>query len=342
MDKKAIEIKKLDEDTIEQQLVVYKAAFGVSDGEGSIVDFWKKKHFSNPLGGSLIFGAFVEGELVGINAFMPVLYHFNDLNYKMLQSCESGVLPNFQGYGIWKKLMEYALDYICHSTDYTMVIGFPNYQNSYPGFKKMGWATINDMKNYIMVNNRHAFSSLMKEKSILVRFLMRFVVIQRFIVKMLSLCNRGIEIKETDISDLIWATNEKEVTCNHDELYLKWKDSYKDLKSLLVFKNNSVIASCLYEIGDYDNTEIIKLHKFTTNAVGGVYELGALARILEYMSKKEQSAAFVRVWVAEDGINKIWKRMLFVKSNHMNPFIISDPSNELSRCKWNLSFYDLD
>ena len=112
------EIKALDRNTLPDQLGVYRAAFNATKGYEENNAVWIKKHYENPLGDSLVFGAYYEGKLVGMNAYMPVEYQYQGAIIPMLQSCESGVLPEFQGKGIWSKVVRYAIDYIFQNTKF--------------------------------------------------------------------------------------------------------------------------------------------------------------------------------------------------------------------------------
>ena len=67
-----IALTLLDERSIEKQVLVYRAAFELSISLEENLIKWKKKHYENPLGNSLIVGAFINEELVGMNAYMPV------------------------------------------------------------------------------------------------------------------------------------------------------------------------------------------------------------------------------------------------------------------------------
>lgn len=335
MDEK-IEILLLDETSINSQLKIHQAAFG-AEGVSITKDYWIKKHYQNPLGNSLIFGASIDGRIVGMNAYMPMEYNYSGETHKFLQSCESGVLPECQGRGIWGKIVRYALKYIADHTDYEAVIGFPNFVTSYPGFNKMGWHTINDMENYVMVNRVGSFAKIFTNRNPIVKFLSQGIFLQR----LLLIGNASLTVEPCEVGETIWE-EKRDVTCrSHQSKLLLWKKSYLGTDLLCVRKNKEIVASCIYHLDKYNDIPIIKIEKIATK--GQVKYKKIFVALLQYFKKKNPEVAFVRLWTTKDSaIRPIIRQLLFMKSGHRNPFIISNNSTILYDKKWDLSFYDLD
>lgn len=332
-----IEIKPLSRSTIQEQLVVYRAAFSASKNDST----WIKKHYENPLGDSLVFGAYNDGQLVGMNAYMPVKYMFQGEAIPMLQSCESGVLPDYQGKGIWSKVVRYAIDYIFTNTKYKAVIGFPNYVNSYPGFKKMGWETLLGMDNYVMVNNAKAFAKAMFSDKKLLQIIGRGIALQKFLASLVSLFKHYV-IEECSVGDLLWDDDPNVLSVTHTDSLVEWKKSYKDIKTITIKNNDVTVATCIYGLSEYNGAIIIKIEKIVPVNTNAKLKL-VVAAILQYFEKQYRQVAFVRVWTMPNSyIKKALKTLLFFKSSHPNPFIIKQPGNEFVTQKWNLSFFDLD
>lgn len=338
-----IKIALLDESTIEQQVLVYQSAFEPASDLKDTLERWKIKHYKNPLGQSIIVGAFIENQLVGINAYMPVEYHTNNETVKMLQSCESGVLPICQGKGIWRKIVTYAIDYIDKHTDYKLVMGFPNYINSYPGFQKMGWKTVCNMKNYVMVNNLTALKGLFSNRNGIYRFCLNGLVIQRIKTRIYN--RKQYHIEETSVDNLLW--NDKNQTdtliSTHSARVLKWKQDYKHLYAVCVKVDNTIAATCLYSLGQYESGKIIKLECFECTEQYQKDAKQLLSCVLHYFTSHHPEVAFVRAWAQENtNMNMLLKQMLFASSSHPNPFIVSKPESKYALMKWSLSFFDLD
>lgn len=337
-----ITIALLDESTIGLQVEIYRSAFAPTATKDEIMVVWRKKHYENPLGNSLIFGAFEVGRLVGINAYMPVEYHYDGKAVKMLQSCESGVLPTCQGKGIWRKIVTYALDYISKNTNFVLVIGFPNYVNSYPGFKKMGWKTVCDMKNYVMINNLSAFQNVFLNKNYIYRLLVKGVVLQRILLNIYN--NKKYIVEKTHVEDLIWPDVEANViSCSHTVDLVKWKKDYKKLITITVKIKNEKVATCLYGLSTYAGSTIIVINSFGLAAGYRKKEKYIFARLLKYFAREHPDVSFVRVWTQEKTtMSSLLKSLLFLSSSHQNPFIVSDPENVYANKSWSLSFFDLD
>jgi len=97
-----------------------------------------RKYIKNIYGPSIIVLAYKEKCCVGARAFWR-----NDINdLKAYQPCDTGVLSEYRGYGIFKKMTYGALELI---DDNTLIYNFPN-DNSYSGYLKMGWKLYNKKK----------------------------------------------------------------------------------------------------------------------------------------------------------------------------------------------------
>lgn len=333
----------LDKSSIDAQVRVYHAAFNKQTPIEATKAQWIKKHYENPIDNSLIFGAFEGEELVGLNAFLPSCYMLNGKKVFLLQSCESGVLPSQQGKGIWGKVVRYAVEYIERNTKYVGIIGFPNYRNSYPGFMKMGWKTLFEMNNMILVNNAENFSkSLFVNRKILQLFA-RIAIIQRIPLGIKALSHRDLTITECSIKDVLWEDAMDKITIDHSDKWCLWKADYKQMHSLSLTLGGRVLANCIYGIDYFEGNEVIRLDNFSVAPESKISTRVLLSKVLKYLKVVCPEAAFVRTWTMNgSSFNKDLKKLLFLRSSHPNPFIISEPTCNLAGKKWSLSFFDLD
>lgn len=338
-----IEIRQLDRNTLSDQLMVYRAAFNSSKDYDENKAMWVRKHYENPLGDSLVFGAYCEGKLAGMNSYMPVNYMYQGRIIPLLQSCESGVMPEFQGKGIWSKVVRYAIEYILHETKYQAVIGFPNYINSYPGFKKMGWETLFDMENYVLINNSKAFAeTVFKERKIL-KVLGRLGFLQRIGIAYAGCGYGNYSITTCGTEDLIWDISTDACSVTHTVELLEWKKRYKGIKTIAIKKDGKTVATGIYSLGDYNGGKIVKLEKCCVDESSTISLKKAIALLCKYLQRQHPDAAFVRVWTMPDSNwSSTLKQLLFMKSSHQNPFIIKQEGSEFSNKQWSLSFFDLD
>lgn len=330
----------LDELSLDQQILVYKQAFNNSTEISELRSLWKKKHYQNPYGNSLIFGVFIDGELAGMNAYMPYSFCYNGKEIRCLQSCESGVSPNYQGKGIWGRIVRYAVDYVFTNTEYEFIFGFPNYRNSYPGFVKMRWDTVGQMNNYVMVNNASNFIKSISSNRILPLFSFP-LLFQKVLIKIKS--TKRLSVTDCSIDDLLWINSSNTVYVNPSLNWIKWKKDYKKQSTIAVKENNLLLATCIYVQESYNNQHFIRIDNITFSEAARSMHSTILATLICNLFKKCPKSAFIRVW-AKDGdyLNRLFKKLFFLKSSHPNPFIIKSPNNQYNGLKWNLSFYDLD
>ena len=334
------EVVLLDKLSIDQQIRVYKQAFNNPLEESELRARWEKKHYNNPCGNSLIFGVFINGELAGMNAYMPYSFNYNGVNIKCLQSCESGVPHRFQGRGIWGKIVRYAVEYVFANTDYEFIFGFPNYRNSYPGFVKMKWSTVGQMNNYLMINNASNFIKSLSTN----RFLTLFsfpLTSQRLIVKVLS--SRKLDIEECPSEDLLWQDRQDMVIVKPSIQWVNWKQDYKGQYFVSVKNKERIIATCIYGIETYNNQSYIRIDRISIVNNPNIGNKTIIATIVKHLSEKYPKIAFFRVWAIDgDDMNKLYKKLFFLKTAHPNPLIIKAPDEKYNEVKWQLSFYDLD
>lgn len=336
-----LELKLLNKDTFDDQCYVHSIVFG--DKEGQVKTYWQKKHYDNPLGNSLIFGAYLDNRLVGINCFQPCTYKINGEILKAFQSCESGVLPEYQGKGIWGKLMKFAESYIRTNTDCDVLIGFPNYRTSYPGFKKMSWNTICIMNNYLLINNAKSFlQTILPNKKTLQSIFSVFLNIQKCFLKCFK--TKKLYVEPISNNSLIWNKIDNEFSILFSDKQLFWKLDYKQLLCLGVKdNNNNLLATCIYGISKYKGQRIIYINRLEFSSNNNMSEKVVLACLNDYLLNKYPDTAFIRVWVKpNDKYNKLFKNLLFLKTKHPNPFIIKMISDKDMNYRWNISFLDLD
>lgn len=340
-------IDKLDKKTIAEQVNVYSKSFNYNGNKNELINRWILKHYSNPIENSLIFGAFIENELVGINAFQPSIYLRNKANFYVLQSCESGVLPNYRGLGIWQKIMDFAVEYIQNNTQYVAIIGFPNYNNSYHGFVKMGWKTLYYMDNWLVVNNSKKLIASITDKSMF-KFFHSFLSLQKTAIYFrCKKRNKFVIDDKLSIDDFKLgkdndSSNDVHLDINRE--YIKYKINYKNLLKLQVKKDNVIISECFYEAKNTEKGEIIIINKIFFYKTSSKINRKSVAIICDYILKKHSNSILIRYWGYPNSLtNKIFKQLLFFKTFHKNPFIIKDLNKDyLSNDSWNVSFLDLD
>lgn len=338
------EVKLLDSSSIRQQVEVYMCAFETEDTIDNVIEYWKKKHFDNPVHSSYVFGVFDQNKLVSINAYMPMEYAFDDRTCKVIQSCESGTIPEYRGKGIWSKVVTFAVDYFIKEHEYDFLIGFPNFENSFGGFMKMNWNHVADMVNYIMIGDgKEFFKTITKGRVVPFGGLCS---IQRVFLPFNTCSNlhvcEGISNEYVPLKGFS--------LCDSKE-FIEWKKNYKNLKEFGVKDNNGdIIAVCRYFLGDYNGKKVvylcnIKVFKHDCS-IKTIYAL-----CIKEIIKKNPKIAFIRAWAMKgSNADKVFRKLLFIKSKHHNPFITYQLKENListecvnNKNNWNnISFFDLD
>ena len=320
MERIQYKVELLDHSSITQQVQVFKQAFGLETDDNELLEFWEKKHYHNPLGNSLMFGVFIDGVLAGMNAYLPSTFNYKGRPIKCLQSCESGVNPAFQGKGIWGTVVRHAVDFIFNETDYEFIFGFPNYRNSYPGFVKMKWETVHNMKNFLLVNNASTFVKTITSNRVL-SALSFPLLLQKKYVQLFS--SKILCIEDCMPDELLWDNDNDFITVKPTDEWIKWKQDYRKEHFLKVTYDGAIIASCIYILDKHNDFPIVRLDRVTVPNNSRINPKVVMASILTYLCKMYPDSAFIRTWVLEKSDNQALLNGLFlIKSNHANPFIL--------------------
>ena len=105
---------------------------------------WKFEQ--SPYGKVIMACAFDKDKVAGCVAYGLGLIEYNSSRYKCALSYETFVHPDYQGQGLFKKLIALAEDE-AKKQGVVFLYNFPN-TNSLPGFKHMGWTCRNDIQQY--------------------------------------------------------------------------------------------------------------------------------------------------------------------------------------------------
>src|SRR5690349_19987941 len=99
------------------------------------------KFSRNPAGAGMVAVARGDGEIIGINAFMPSRLGLRRQSVVAYQSMDTIVLPAAHGEGVFPGL----LNCFYERTDGALIYGYP-YMNSSPSFfSKLGWTSFGPM-----------------------------------------------------------------------------------------------------------------------------------------------------------------------------------------------------
>jgi hypothetical protein len=102
-------------------------------------EFFRWKHLSSPFGPSLLLVAEVDGQLVGLRAFMRWRFVAGSAVYEAVRAVDTATDPEFQGMGIFSRLTKAALEAMEGQVD--LVFNTPNGKSG-PGYLKLGWKEV--------------------------------------------------------------------------------------------------------------------------------------------------------------------------------------------------------
>ena len=113
--------------------------------------WWRWKHESNPCGPSLLMGAFDGRRLVGLRAFLRWRLNWDGRDHAAARAVDTATHPDYRGRGIFRSLTLKGLGILAEEgTEW--VFNTQN-DNSYPGYLKMGWRPMADLRMAVRVNN---------------------------------------------------------------------------------------------------------------------------------------------------------------------------------------------
>jgi GNAT superfamily N-acetyltransferase len=128
-------------------------------GEGPVGershDFFRWKHVANPFGRSFMFVAELEGNVVGLRAFMRWRFHASGKVIPAVNAVDTATHPEYQRLGIFSRLTRTALEEIRREGGF--VYNTPN-ERSLPGYLKMGWKRVGSVPIYVRVARPLRFS----------------------------------------------------------------------------------------------------------------------------------------------------------------------------------------
>lgn len=184
------------------------------------------KHFLNPFKVKEPIQFYEEnGVISGMNAFMGTYFKEKGNMHFLLQSCDTAVLPEFRGKGIFTKLINEREK---NDSEAEFIFGLPN-ENSFPGFIKMGWKEIAKFTVFIKIINPGSFLLGNERK------------IGRMLDKIWSFIFSKIRLKEDEycqVNENV-VLNDEEIQCINEEIengflrnneFYRWKTNQPSKK----------------------------------------------------------------------------------------------------------------
>jgi len=136
-------------------LALLVGALGEGPSGARTPDFFRWKHLENPFGESLLLVAEIDGEIVGLRAFLRWGFTLGDRSLRAVRAVDTATREDQRGKGIFSTLTKAALAELRTDTD--LVFNTPN-GSSRPGYLKMGWQEVGRVPVWIKVRRPVAFA----------------------------------------------------------------------------------------------------------------------------------------------------------------------------------------
>ena len=311
-----MEIRKAESQDLPGILKVLKKSLGETSSQKTEA-VWNYKHVNNPFGKSLVLVACIDGQIVGVRAFMNWQWKFGEETYSAFRAVDTATDPDHQGKGIFKRLTLKALE-IGQKEGVNFVFNTPNDQSK-PGYLKMGWKEVEKIRLTLLpCNPINFFKKSQFEPSI------------------------SQNCSESEFSSLLeeyhssLAIHQKLFTPK-DENFLNWRYEQNALQSYRVVKSNNLyLAAYLKDRGKFKELRISEM-------IYSLPEGESEARKVISQLSTESAANFVAY--ANDDFSKT-----FSISGHFGPVLTlkdlnlnnDQSSSFLNLSNWSYSLGDLE
>jgi GNAT superfamily N-acetyltransferase len=325
---------------------------GISFGTQMLTEKWKNKHYNNPAGESCIFGAFDGDRLVGINSFLKIEFVYKGMTIKAVESGDSAVDPEYRRKGIFSQLIRYAENYL-RNAGYDVIIGFPNTENAYPGFLKLGWLDLCHVKNELIIVDLKKFINDIYGINVPILFnLIPKIMCLGTVLRAKREKSIKLSLSKSVPFDSFESFAKGEyISQNISKRTIDWKFSsdtfvYYNVRNA----NDEVIASFVfgrYKLrGKFDTLTLVHNFNNTTNEKEFV---NAYSFVIHDILKKN-SCTLIRKWKTKDNLEiRADKKCGFLTIKKCNPFIVNILTEDEEKKKlladannWNPMMIDLD
>jgi GNAT superfamily N-acetyltransferase len=143
-------------------LALLVGALGEGPSGARTPDFFRWKHLENPFGQSLLLVAELDGEIVGLRAFLRWGFTLGDRSLRAVRAVDTATREDQRGKGIFSTLTRAALAELRTDTD--LVFNTPN-GSSRPGYLKMGWHEVGRVPVWVQVRRPIAFARGLRSAS---------------------------------------------------------------------------------------------------------------------------------------------------------------------------------
>lgn len=225
-------IKKIDQEYNNEMLELFNRVFN----KHYSIDDWNNKHFNNPIGETVFWGAFDGGKLVAISGFMPLKFHNKSKVYNVLEACEIAVDKHYRHQGIFSELIIAANEW-WENNDIDFLIGLPN-MFSYQGFIKLNWKMVSYGKSYGVITSLKKW--IKQDKRF--RPMADAILLVAYCTRCFKFGIKDFKVEQIDLDEFIKLHEPQDaVTCVYSKEFMEWKRKKNILAYSIKKKDENVL-----------------------------------------------------------------------------------------------------
>ncbi|MEG1254249.1 GNAT family N-acetyltransferase [Clostridium sp.] len=205
-------------------------------------EVFRYKNNENPFlkGNPKIYLVIDENKIIGANSFFPIEIIIDGKTYLGVQSGDTMVLSDYRGKGLFKKVISYAIKDLSQS-GYDFIIGFAN-NNSYPGFIKLGFKKVDELKIYKTIINFKCINKVNRSS------ILKLIAKTNIPNLALNIARNTSKLKDIYINEIVNIDGEvyKFINKCNDGIYInknlqynKWKYNNNNKLKLAVYNKNT-------------------------------------------------------------------------------------------------------
>lgn len=241
-------------DDIIQAFEVFNNVFGNISNEQFV-----NKHYNNPERlNKAIYYMKENGKMIGINGFMGCVLHKKNITIRTAQSCDTAVLDEYRGKGIFTKIVSAAENGL-KEEGVQVLIGLPN-DNSYYGFKKMGWKDLEETRTVVLrldiMNARGKKGRFFDWIDRIWNMCKLFLIYKNMLASYKVKIDEKFPFDEEEISSI---NVHDEFTFYRNQNYYRWRLDKKNVKYLRVYENNKLVGYIIFRKADDGIKRIVEI-----------------------------------------------------------------------------------
>lgn len=245
-----------------------------------------------------------KGQIIGANSFFPETLVYTEpkestSNLRAVQSGDTMVHPDYRGRGIFMKLLAYSVQEL-RKDGYAGIFGFAN-GNSYPGFKKFGFADLGRIPVYYKM---FSWAQFLRSKG-------KFT---SYLGHLLDFGSAGLKFLHPSKVDKLYSVTRVQLTDEHIQSFLE-RENRSPLhplktKEYLQWKyeekpNGSYQTWAISKNGECVAVFVVRVERYGEGLAGEIVEgvacpQDAAPALHSLLQRLQEGFQFIRIWESND------------------------------------------